>query len=328
MKRKLAGREVNPIGLGCMGLSHAYGIPPSPADAESLLLRALDLGYDHFDTARIYGIGRNETLVGRALGARRGEFLLASKMGIILDDGPRRVDCRPEIIRRELDKSLKALNVDHIDLYYMHRPDFTVPIEESMGAMAELVAEGKIGAIGLSEMSAGTLRRAHAVHSVAAMQTEYSPWTRNVEIAVLETARELGVALVAFSPLGRGILSGTVRDVEGLPEKDLRRTHPRFLGDNLPRNLELVDRFVALAAQAGVTPAQLALGWVLSRGDHVHVIPGTTKPAHLEENFARKDWRPDAALVAAVAEIFAPGAVAGHRYPDSMRVAVSTEEFA
>ena len=327
-RRMLAGREVGAIGFGCMGLSHAYGVPPSEEDGETLLLRALDLGYDHFDTARLYGLGRNEVLVGRALGRRRDEFLLASKMGIIVDDGPRRIDCKPETILREADKSLKALNVDHIDLYYLHRPDYTVPIEDSMGAMARLVEQGKIGAIGLSEMSAETLRRAHAVHPVAAMQTEYSPFTRNVEIAVLETARELGTALVAFSPVCRGLLTGRVRAMESLPENDLRLAYPRFKGENFAHNLALADRFVALAEGAGATGAQLALGWVLARGAHVHAIPGTTRLDHLEENVARADWRPDDALIAAVDAMFAPDAVAGHRYPEGLRGQVATEEFA
>jgi aryl-alcohol dehydrogenase-like predicted oxidoreductase len=328
MKRNLCGRDVNPIGYGCMGLSHGYGNPLDEASAESLLIEALDLGYDHFDTARIYGAGRNEVIVGNALRSRRDEFLLASKMGIIVDDGPRRIDCHPDTIRRECDKSLKALGVDHIDLYYMHRPDFAVPIEDSMGAMAELVQAGKIGAVGLSEMSAETLRRAHAVHPVAAMQTEYSPWTRNVEIAVLDAARELGTALVAFSPVGRGVLTGTVRDVDALVPGDLRRAMPRFQGENFARNLALVDRLVAIAAHAGVTPAQLCLGWVLARGDHVHAIPGTTRPAHLAENIARWDWQPDPATIAEVEAVFTPEAVSGHRYPDVLRDQVGTEEYA
>jgi aryl-alcohol dehydrogenase-like predicted oxidoreductase len=326
MKRTLCGRKVNPIGYGCMGLSHGYGNPLAEADAASLLIEALDLGYDHFDTARIYGAGRNEVIVGNALRARRDEFLLASKMGIIVDDGPRRIDCHPDTIHREIDKSLKALGVDHIDLYYMHRPDFTVPIEDSMGAMAELVAAGKIGAVGLSEMDAGTLRRAHAVHPVAAMQTEYSPWTRNVEI-VLETARELGTALVAFSPVGRGILTGTVRDVDTMVPGDLRRAMPRFQGGNFVHNLALVDQLAAIAANAGVTPAQLCLGWVLARGDHLHAIPGTTRSAHLGENIARRDWTPDARTVARIDAVFTPEAVAGHRYPEGLREQVGTEEF-
>jgi len=328
MKRILAGRSVEAIGLGCMGLSHGYGVAPTEAEGERVLQRALDLGYDHFDTARIYGAGRNEALVGRALGGRRNEFFLASKMGIIVDDGPRRIDCRPETIHRECDKSLKALGVEHIDLYYMHRPDFTVPIEESMGAMAELVAAGKIGAVGLSEMSAETLRRAHAVHPVAAMQSEFSPMTRNVEIAILDTAHELGVAIVSFSPVGRGLLCGAVRSLEGLPQNDIRQIIPRFLGENLGRNLELVDAFAGIARDSGVTPAQLAMGWVLAAGDHVHTIPGTTRMDHLEENIARRDWLPDGALVARVNDLFPPDGAAGGRYSEEMQATVSTEEFA
>jgi len=328
MKRILAGRPVNPIGLGCMGLSHGYNIPPAEPDAERLLNRALDLGYDHLDTARIYGAGHNEALIGKALKGRRSEFLLASKMGIIVDDGPRRIDCKPETILRECDKSLAALGVDHIDLYYMHRPDFTVPIEESMGAMAQLVAAGKIGAVGLSEMSAETLRRAHAVHPVAAMQTEYSPWTRNVELAVLAACAELGTALVAFSPVGRGALCGTLGDPASLPEADMRRHMPRFKGENWDRNCDLIARFGTLAQGAGVTPAQLALGWVLARGPHVHAIPGTARIDHLEENIARSGWLPDAALVAEVEALMPPGAAAGDRYPAMLKAQVETEEFA
>jgi len=328
MKRILAGRSVEAIGLGCMGLSHGYGVPPTEADSERVLQRALDLGYDHFDTARIYGMGRNEALVGRALGARRDEFLLASKMGIIVDDGPRRIDCRPETIHRECDKSLQTLGVDHIDLYYMHRPDFTVPIEESMGAMAELVATGKIGAVGLSEMSAETLRRAHAVYPVAAMQSEFSPVTRNVEIAILDAARELGVALVSFSPVSRGLLCGQVRSLEELPQNDIRQTLPRFRRENLSRNLELVDAFAQIARDAGVTPAQLAIGWVLTAGNHVHTIPGTTRIDHLEENVERRDWLPDSALVARINALLPPDTAAGCRYSVEMQATVGTEEFA
>ncbi len=327
MKRTLAGRQVNPIGLGCMGLTHGYGDPLPEEQGEEILLKALDLGYDHFDTARLYGGGKNELLIGRTLAGRRDEFLLASKMGIIIDEGPRRIDCKPETIRRECEKSLAALRVDHIDLYYMHRRDFTVPIEDSMGAMADLVREGKIGAIGLSEMSAPTLRRAHAVHPVAAMQNEYSPWTRNVEIAVLDACRELGVALVGFSPVGRGALTGRLRDVAGLPERDLRLPMPRFIGENWQNNLKLVDAFVALAEEAGVTGAQLALGWALAHGEHVHAIPGTTRADHLAENIARSDWLPDAALVEKINALFRPEAVSGHRYPEAQRPQVETEEY-
>jgi aryl-alcohol dehydrogenase-like predicted oxidoreductase len=328
MKRPLGSRSTTAIGLGCMNVSHAYGPPLASEDGARLLDRALELGYDHFDTARLYGAGRNEELVGRVLKGRRERVFLASKMGIFVEDGRRWIDCRPATIHAEIDKSLKALGVDHIDLYYMHRRDFTVPIEDSAGAMAELVQAGKIGGYGLSEMSAQTLRRAHAVHPVIAMQTEYSPWSRNVEIAVLEATRELGVALVAFSPVGRGGLCGVLRDPSELVEGDLRHVMPRFHGENWTRNLALIDALGGLAAEAGVSAAQLCIGWVLSRGDHVHAIPGTSNLAHVAENFARPDWLPDAALVARVDALFAPDAVAGGRYPAFLQEQIETEEFA
>lgn len=327
MKRTLGGRPVNAIGLGCMNVSHAYGAPLPPEEGARIVDAALDLGYDHFDTARIYGNGRNEVLVGQVLKGRRDKVFLASKMGIYRDATHRWVDCRPETIRTALEQSLTALGVDHIDLYYMHRPDFTVPIEDSVGAMADLVAEGKIGAIGLSEMSAQTLRRAHATHPIAAMQTEYSPWTRNVEIAVLEATHELGVALVAFSPVGRGALCGVLRDPGELHETDMRRHMPRFQSPNWQHNLALVDRLGEIAQGAGVTRAQLCLGWVLSRADNIVTIPGTTSLAHLAENVARPDWLPDAATIAAVDALFTPSAPAGGRYAPAMEEQVGTENF-
>jgi aryl-alcohol dehydrogenase-like predicted oxidoreductase len=216
-RRTIAGRETNPIGLGCMSLSWAYGTPPSDEDGKRLLARALDLGYDHLDTARIYGLGHNETLIGEALAGQRNRFFLASKTGIIVDGKARRIDCKPETIRGALETSLKLLKTDHIDLYYLHRRDFTVPIEESVGALGELVREGKIGSIGLSEMSSETVRRAHAEHPIAALQTEYSPMTRNPEIAVLETCRELGITFVAFSPVCRGLLVNDLPDPAAMP---------------------------------------------------------------------------------------------------------------
>lgn len=328
MQRQLAGRQLNPIGLGCMNLSHAYGLPPSPQQGERILLRALELGYDHIDTARLYGAGRNEELIGRTLKTRRQDFFLASKMGIIIDGEKRATDCRPETVRAEVEKSLALLQTDHIDLYYLHRRDFNVPIEDSVGALADLVQAGKIGAIGLSEMSAQTLRRAHATHPIAAMQTEYSLWTRNVEIAVLEATRELGVALVAFSPVARGVLADGLRDPATLVEGDIRRPMPRFSADNWPQNLALVDTFNAIAAEQGVTPAQLSLGWVLSRGDHIHAIPGTTSLDHLAENVARADWRPDAAVIARLDALINQSTVAGHRYATAMQRTIDTEEFA
>ena len=327
MKRALGPSSRTAIGFGCMNVSHAYGPPLAPGEGERVIDRAIELGYEHFDTARLYGFGRNEELVGRVLKGRRSRVFLASKMGIFNEGGKRWIDCRPATIHAEIDKSLMALGVDHIDLYHMHRPDFTVPIEDSAGAMAELVQAGKIGGYGLSEMSAQTLRRAHAVHPVTAMQTEYSPWSRNVEIAVLEATRELGVALVAFSPVGRGALCGLLRDPASLVESDFRRTMPRFQPDNWSRNLALIDGLGAIAAEAGVTAAQLCIGWVLSRGEHVHAIPGTSSLAHAEENIARRDWLPDAALVARVDALFGPEAAAGHRYPEALRGQVSTEEF-
>ncbi|MCG8443522.1 MAG: aldo/keto reductase [Caulobacterales bacterium] len=325
--RSIAGRPVRPIGLGCMSLSHAYGVPPSKADGTALLHRALDLGYDHLDTARLYGLGRNEELIGEAIAGRRGEFYLASKCGIEIDGPKRTIDCRPETIRRALETSLRTLRTDFIDLYYLHRRDFNTPIEESVGALAELVVEGKIGAIGLSEMSADTLRRAAAVHPIAAMQTEYSLWSRNAEIAVLDACAELGVTFVAFSPLARGVLAGGLTDPDALPENDLRRTHPRFNAENWPANLELARRFASLARTAGVAPAQLSLAWVLSRGDHVVAIPGTASIAHLEENFATHDVTVAPSVLTAAGALINQSTVAGPRYPDGMQRTIDTEEF-
>lgn len=327
-RRKINGREVNPVGLGCMSLSWAYGTPPSEDYAVQLLNRALDLGYDHLDTANIYGLGHNETLIGKALKGRRSEFFLATKMGIIVD-GPRRgVDCKPETIKTCVEQSLQRLQTDHIDLYYMHRRDFATPIEESMQAMKELVAEGKIGAVGLSEMSAETLRRAHAVHPVAAVQTEYSLWTRNPEIAVLDACRELGVTFVAFSPVGRGVLANGVRDMAALPEKDLRHTMPRFNAENWPSNLALIDAFNAIAAREGVTPAQLSLAWVHSRGDHIVTIPGTASIPHLEENIACWDWDLPASVAAELDGLINQRTVSGPRYGAVIQQTIDTEEFA
>jgi aryl-alcohol dehydrogenase-like predicted oxidoreductase len=327
-KRSINGRSINPVGLGCMSLSWAYGVPPSEEDAARLLHRALDLGYDHLDTANIYGLGHNETLIGNALHGRRKEFFLATKMGLIIDGAKRGVDCSPAAIRKCVEESLARLQTDFIDLYYMHRRDFNVPIEESVGAMAELVKEGKIGSIGLSEMSAETLRKAAAVHPIAAVQTEYSLWTRNPEIAVLEACRELGTTLVAFSPVARGVLANGVRDVNALAEKDLRRNMPRFNEENWPKNLGLVDQFNAIAAEEGVTPAQLSLAWVLSRGEHVMAIPGTASIAHLEENLARWNWQICAATEARLDRLINQASVAGPRYGELIQKTIDTEEFA
>lgn len=326
--RAINGQPVHPIGLGCMSLSWGYSPFPSEADSVRLLHRALDLGYNHLDTARIYGLGHNERLIGETLAGRRKEFFLASKCGIIVNGDDRRIDCSRQAIRAAVEQSLALLRTDHIDLYYLHRPDPAVPIEESVGELARLVEEGKIGGIGLSEMSATTLRRAVAVHPIAAMQTEYSPWTRNPEIAVLEACRELGVTFVAFSPVGRGALAGAIRDPQDLPKEDLRSSMPRFMPENWPHNRSLIDRFETIAREAGVTPAQLSLAWTLARGQHVVAIPGTSRIDHVEENIARADWEIPAHVSEAVDAVLAQGEIVGSRYNASAQSTVTTEEFA
>jgi aryl-alcohol dehydrogenase-like predicted oxidoreductase len=310
-----------------MSLSWAYGTPPSPEDGAKVLNRALDIGYNHLDTARIYGEGKNETLIGNALKGRRKEFFLASKTGIFVEGDKRRIDCRPEMIRGAIEESLRLLQTDHIDLYYLHRRDFDTPIEDSVGELARAVEAGKIGSIGLSEMSADTLRKAAAVHPIAAMQTEYSPQTRNPEIAVLQACKEVGTTFVAFSPVGRGSLCGTLRDPAALPDGDLRKSWPRFVGENWAKNLALVDAFGEIAKGAGVTQAQLALGWVLAKGEHIVTIPGTANIAHLEENIARAGWLPDAATIAEVDALINHQTVAGPRYPAGQQRTIDTEEF-
>jgi aryl-alcohol dehydrogenase-like predicted oxidoreductase len=325
--RTIAGTELHPVGLGCMNLSWAYGTPPSAEEGARLLARALDLGYNHLDTARIYGGGQNEALIGETLKGRRSEFFLASKCGITVD-GPRRgVDCSPAAITEAIDESLRLLQTDHIDLYYMHRFDPKVPIADSVGALSRAIEAGKIGAYGVSEWSARHIREAHATHSVAAVQTEYSLWTRNVELGVLETCRELGIALVAFSPVGRGALAGLLRDPATLEDSDLRTKMPRFNAENWPHNLALIDRLGALAKDAGVTTAQLALAWVLSRGDQVHVIPGTTSLQHLADNHAAGALEVPQKALEAAGLLINEDTVAGHRYHDAIRPTIDTEEF-
>ena len=325
--RTIAGTELHPVGLGCMNLSWAYGTPPSREDGARLLDRALELGCNHLDTARIYGTGANEALIGETLGGRHSRFFLASKCGITVD-GPRRgVDCSPQAIEGAIEGSLKLLRTDHIDLYYMHRFDPKVPIADSVGAMKRAVEAGKIGAYGVSEWSSAHIREAHGVHPVGAVQTEYSLWTRNVELAVLETCRELGIAFVAFSPLGRGALAGLLEDPATLEEQDLRTKMPRFNADNWPHNRALIDRFVMLAEDNGVTAAQLALAWVLSRGEHVHVIPGTTSQQHLADNLRAGQLPVAQAVLEAADALINARTVAGHRYHDAIRPTIDTEEL-
>jgi aryl-alcohol dehydrogenase-like predicted oxidoreductase len=332
IERPIGPLRVHPVGLGCMNLSHAYGVPPSPEAAEALLLRALDLGVDFFDTAALYGFGANEELVGRVLAPHRHRFLLASKCGmtgVAGEDGVKRrvIDGRPATIRATCEEALQRLRTDVIDLYYLHRRDFQVPIEDSVGALADLVRAGKIRTIGLSEVSADTLRRAHAVHPITAIQTEYSLWTRNPEIAVLDACRELGVAFVAFSPLARGYLAGTLRDVGGFDARDIRRAMPRFAPTHYAANLALLEGFSALAGEVGCSPAQLALAWVLAQGEHITVIPGTTSIAHLEENHAAAGVHLSADQVARAGELIGRHNVAGPRYNAATQAEIDTEEF-
>jgi aryl-alcohol dehydrogenase-like predicted oxidoreductase len=328
VKRPLAGRALHAIGLGCMGISHGYGTTLDHEAGVHFLNRALDLGYDHIDTANIYGAGRNEELIGAALAHRRSEFFLASKTGIMFDGPKRGTDCHPDSILKSLDTSLARLKTDHLDLFYLHRFDYQVPIADSVGALARAIEAGKIRSYGVSEWSAAHIREAHAVHPMTAVQTEFSLWTRNVELGVLQTTGELGIAMVAFSPLGRGALGGAFRDIGTLAENDIRFPHPRFNADNWPGNLELIDRFAALAKGAGLSPAGLALAWVLAQGTHVHAIPGTTKSDHLEANFAAATLAVAPELLAQVGALINQQTVRGHRYAEPMRKTIDTEDFA
>lgn len=325
--RTLAGVPVFPIGLGCMSLSHGYGPAASPAAAEALLLGALDRGVTLFDTAALYGFGHNEELLGRVLAPHRSRFMLASKCGIFHVNGQRRIDGRPETLRQTCEDALRRLRTDVIDLYYLHRWDKAVPVEDSVGALADLVQAGKIRAIGLSEVSAGTLRRAHAVHPIAAVQSEYSLWSREVEIAVLDACRELGAALVAFSPLARAFLADGLPDVAVLGDDDLRRRMPRFLPEAYAHNLTLLEPLRRMAQDHHCTPGQLALAWLLHQGEHVIPIPGTTRLAHLEENLGAADVRLDAAACDTLARLFGRDRVVGERYTPATQADVDTEQF-
>ena len=327
-QRRIGSFSTSAIGLGCMNLSHAYGTPPSEEASAALLLRALDRGITHFDTAALYGFGRNETLLGKVLKPHRSKIFLASKCGMTGVDGKRVIDGRPETLRRTCEESLQRLQTDVIDLYYLHRWDKQVPIEDSVGALAELVGEGKIRSIGLSEVSATTLRKAHAVHPVAALQSEYSLWTRNPEIATLEACRELGTAFVAFSPLARAFLTGRLRDPEvELEAKDIRRQMPRFAPANYEKNLALLPEYRRIADAAGCTPAQLALAWLLARGDHILPIFGTRQPEHLDENAGSDAVRLDRSIVERLDALINQQSVAGPRYSEASQKEIDTETF-
>jgi aryl-alcohol dehydrogenase-like predicted oxidoreductase len=327
--RKLGPFNVSAIGVGCMSLSHAYGTPPGEDAAAAVLLKAVDLGYTHVDTAALYGFGANEALIGRTLKSRRHDFVLATKGGMFRNaQGQREIDGRPEAIRQHCEESLRRLQTDVIDLYYLHRWDKRLPVEESVGAIADLVRAGKVRTIGLSEVSAATIRKAHAVHPLAAVQTEYSLWTRNPEVAVLDACRELGITLVAFSPLGRGFLTGALRDVAALPPKDIRLAMPRFQGEHFARNLNLLDGLAAVAREQHVTMAQLVLAWLLGQGDDIVPIPGTTRLDHLEENARGAEMQLDVRTVARLDELINPRTVSGARYNAATQTEIDTEEIA
>lgn len=326
--RSLAGTEIPALGLGCMSLSQAYFPLPDRTSSLKLINRSIDLGCIHLDTARLYGLGHNEELLADVLKTRRKEVFLATKCGIENADGKRWIDCSPQNVRSSLETSLRALGVDHVDLFYLHRRDFKVPIKESVGELVRLKNEGKIGAIGLSEMSAKTLRDASDEHPIDALQSEYSLWTRNPELGVLDTCAELGTAFVAFSPVARGALSHAIKSNAPIFEtRDLRSKHPRFNADNWPQNWKLIEAFNALAAEAGVTPAQLSLYWVLSRGAHVHAIPGTGNILHLNQNWETLDLTVSDDILDRAAGLINQHTVSGHRYPEAMRRTIDTEDY-
>lgn len=329
-QRTIGPFQVSAIGLGCMNLSHAYGQPPTPERSRELLAQALDQDCTLFDTAALYGFGANESLVGPVLAAHRHRITLCSKGGMAgepFEGGMKRViDGRPEALRRHCEASLKRLGTEVIDLYYLHRWDRRVPIEESVGAMSRLVEQGKVRALGLSEVSAATLRRAHAAHPIAALQSEYSLWTRNPEIATLQACRELGTAFVAFSPVARGFL-GTLEDVGGLAAQDIRRSMPRFAPDAYAANRALLAPVQALARSLGCSVAQLGLAWLLHRGPHIVPIPGTTHSQHLADNLAADRIALSPEQMQLLEDALAPHRLQGSRYNAATQAEIDTEEF-
>ena len=331
--RKFGPFTVSAIGLGCMNLNHAYGAPPTPEQGERVLLSALDAGVTMFDTAALYGLGNNETLIGKVLKNKRSQFTLASKGGMagvdVAGDGKlvRVIDGRPETIRKNCEDSLRRLQTDVIDLYYLHRWDKKVPIEDSVGAMADLVSRGHVRAIGLSEVSAATIKKVHAVHPISAVQTEYSLWTRNPEIAVLALCKEIGATFVAFSPVARGFLTDAPPAEAEIAASDIRKTMPRFLGDNYTANLKLLPGLKTLANEAGCTPAQLSLAWLLQKAEHIIPIPGTRSVEHLKEDIAAADIKLSADLIQRAEALINQKTVAGARYNALATSEVDTETF-
>ena len=321
------GLEVSAQGLGCMGMSYAYGAGDEASGLRTIR-RALELGVTFLDTAEVYGPYTNELLVGRAIAGRRDQVEIATKFGFSFDPdnpyGPRGVDGSPLNVKRACEGSLERLGTDYIDLYYQHRVDPTVPIEETVGAMAELVKAGKVRYIGLSEASPEVIRRAHATHPLTAVQSEYSMWTRDPEAEVLASLRELGIGLVAYSPLGRGFLTGQIRSMDDLPEEDWRRNNPRFQEEALRQNVALADRVRELAVERGVTPAQLALAWVHAKGEDIVPIPGTKRPGRLEENVAALDVQLSDEDVATLDEAVPAGAAVGTRYREADMALISS----
>ncbi len=329
--RTIGPFDVTAVGLGCMNLSHAYGTPPSAEQGRELLAHALDQGVTLFDTAALYGFGANESLVGPVLAPHRQRITLCSKggmAGVVGDDGVTRrvIDGRPATLRRNCEDSLKRLGTDVIDLYYLHRWDKSVPIEESVGEMGRLLQEGKVRALGLSEVSAETLSRAHREHPITALQSEYSLWSRNAELGTLQRCAELGIAYVAFSPLGRGFLGG-ILDAATLGEKDVRSAMPRFSAENYARNLRLLAPMREIAEQADCSLATLAIAWVLHQGEHVIALPGTTQRKHLDEDLQGAQVKLSGEQLEALDRLFQPSAVSGHRYALQGQKEVDTEEY-
>ncbi|WP_410577732.1 aldo/keto reductase [Amycolatopsis sp. lyj-108] len=317
--RRLGGLEVGAQGLGCMGMSAAYGVHDDDTESIATVHRALELGVTLLDTANVYGDGANEELVGRAIAGKRDQVVLATKFGIVWDkDGGMSARGDAAYVRQSCEESLRRLNIDHIDLFYQHRVDANTPIEETWGALAELVQEGKIRYAGISEAGAETIRRAHAVHPVTALQSEWSLWTRGIEGEILSTVRELGIGVVPFSPLGRGFLTGSVTSVKDLPADDMRRRLPRFAEGNFERNMAIVEALRALAEQKGVTAGQLALAWVQAQGDDVVPIPGTKRRKYLEENAAAAELELSEVDIEAIEKAAPAEAIAGERYPERL----------